>query len=179
MGLRLLLITSLVLLTAATSFDPLASTTFERASFVQTRELAALDHPLISKGTVSLTPQGFIWHQREPFENRLTFDGNLLVEQIHLGDEVIEQPQNDPISLSITRSMYQMMSGSLANLKENFHVSMIGDQEVGWTAKLVPIDERVGKFLSRIVLEGDRYLNRISVEQTNGVSTLIELSDQE
>lgn len=179
MPFRALSITILILLSAAAGFDPLESVAFKQASFVQSRELAALDHPLVSKGTVILTAHGFVWHQKEPFENRLTFDGEVLMEAIQIGDEVLEQPQNDPVTLSITRSLYQMMSGSLENLQADFQVNMTGAQENGWTAELIPIDEDVREFLGRIVLEGDRYLNGISVEQTNGVSTRIVLSNQE
>lgn len=170
---------ALFLTTCAASVDTFESIAFERASFVQTRELAALDHPLVSTGTVTLTADGFIWHQIEPFENRLIFDGDILVEEIHMGNEVIEQPQNDPVTLSITRSFYQMMSGSLSSLEANFRVNLIGDHESGWTAELAPLDEGVGRFLGRILLEGDRYLNKISVEQPNSVSTRIALSNQE
>ena len=178
----------LVMLAAATSAtpppEPVADEIrmperFSTAEFVQERRIAALDRPLVSSGSVTVSETGFVWQQQTPYQVSLSFDGTTIVETSTVNHQEITRAVRDPITNNLTRTLFQMMTGSWQQMQGSFaiHALEASDQD-GWALELKPRDEAVRDAIARIVLTGTRYLDTILVEEAGGNTTRIELSNQ-
>lgn len=158
-------------------FDAL--TPFASAQFRQERHVEALLRPLISSGSIELSDSGFIWKQSHPFHVWLTYDGVSIVEKTVVGQQETLRRLLDPVTSNFTRTMFQVMTGSLADLQSRFLIKPARlESQSGWSYELEPRNAAVKKAINRIVLDGDVYLNRIRIEESPGNYTQIELTNQ-
>jgi hypothetical protein len=163
----------------ADSHDLSTIEVFSTANFTQQRHLNALTRPLLSSGTVTLTESGFVWSQHQPFETILSFDGVSIIETTSTGTEVVTRTVYDPVTNNLTRTLYQMLTGSWSEIRNTFAIEVeAANGETDWVYRLVPMDEEIRKFIPRIILSGTRYLDRIEVAHDQSNVTLIDLSDQ-
>ena len=58
---------------------------FNRA-FIQSRHLKGVSAPLVSEGTVSLTDERIVWHNRSPFDILTTFGPDGIKQSVEGGD---------------------------------------------------------------------------------------------
>lgn len=170
---------------AASGADlPEGFTGFVSADFQQTRNVKALDRPLLSSGSIEITASGFIWTQLQPFENILTFDGETITETTRVGEQEISRALADPITTSITRTLYGMMTGTWQDIQGFFEI-IEGEAESSpieknaWARDLIPRDPELQDLIPGISLSGGRFLERIEVQQKEGASTVIELSEHQ
>ena len=162
----------------ADSYDLSTIEVFSTANFTQQRHLNALTRPLLSSGTVTLTESGFVWSQHQPFETILSFDGVSIMETTSTGTEVVTRTVYDPVTDNLTRTLYQMLTGSWSEIRNTFAIEVEAANGSDWAYRLVPMDEEIRKFIPRISLSGNRYLDRIEVAHDQSNVTLIDLSDQ-
>ena len=141
--------------------------------------MEALSRPLISSGSIELSATGFIWKQSNPFHVWLIYDGVSVVEKTVVGQQETLRQVLDPVTSNFTRTMFQVMTGSLADLQSAFMIKPADeDQQSEWSYELEPRDATIRGAISRIVLYGDEYLNRIRIEESAGNYTQIELTNQ-
>jgi len=174
-------------------FEALES--FATAQFRQERHVVALSRPLVSSGSIELTAKGFIWKQSEPFAVWLTYVGVSIVEKSMIGGQETLRTVRDPATANLTRTMFEVMTGSFADLEAAFVIQLQEqpeDQEqtedqkepqnrepqYRWRYQLEPRDARVRNVISRIVLYGDDHLSGIRIEESLGNYTEIVLTDQ-
>lgn len=152
---------------------------FAKAEFKQVRHVEALSRPLVSSGSVELSATGFIWKQAEPFNVWLIYDGISIVEKTVVGGRETRRRVLDPATSSFTRTMFQVMTGSFADLQSAFVIKPRDhDQQYQWHYELEPRDATIKKAISRIILSGDEYLREIRIEESLHNYTQIELTNQ-
>ncbi len=141
--------------------------------------MEALLRPLVSAGSIELSDSGFIWKQSDPFHVWLIYDGVSIVEKTVVNQRETLRPILDPVTRNFTRTMFQVMTGSLADLRFAFLIKpAIQESQSGWSYELEPRDASIRRVINRIVLHGDEYLNRIRIEESPGNYTQIELTNQ-
>jgi hypothetical protein len=152
---------------------------FVSADFVQQRRIAALDRPLVSRGSVSVSEDGFVWRQQAPYPVSLSFDGTAIVETSTLDGHATTRTVRDPITNNLTRTLFQMMTGSWQQMQGSFAIhALTPPDEADWALAMKPHDEAVSEVIPRIVLTGNRFVDTILVEDNHGNTTRIELSNQ-
>jgi hypothetical protein len=155
-----------------------AVASFEHADFVQRRIVPALEQPLVSSGSVALSDRGFVWEQHEPFRNTVTFDGETVSETTQVGTERISRPLNDVATVNLTRTLFEMLSGSWSTLGEAFDLELASHDGGQWLLRLVPEDSNVRSVIPEITVSGSRYIERVRVRQSDDGETIIELANQ-
>jgi hypothetical protein len=152
---------------------------FAAAEFTQERRIAALDRPLTSHGSVLLADEGFVWKQHQPYQVSLSFDGVSIVETTTVGEREVTTTVRDPITNHLTRTLFQLMTGSWQKMQSSFEINPLpAPGDGGWLLELKPRDETVRGVIPRIVLSGTRYVDTILIEEGGENSTRIELRNQ-
>lgn len=153
---------------------------FSDARFQQTRRLVALQRPLVSSGSVTLTASGFSWRQTEPFQVTLSYEGGVMTEAVIVDGQAVVRELSDPISNQLAQVLTRAMMGSWTELHTEFDLHVAGSvDEQPWTIELVPRERAVAQVIARIVVGASRYVDSISVELSNGDATFIVLSDHQ
>ena len=141
--------------------------------------MEALSRPLVSSGSIELSLSGFVWKQIDPFHVWLIYDGVSIVEKTVVGQRETLRQVLDPATSSFTRTMFQVMTGSFADLQSTFLIkTRDADRQSAWSYELEPRDAAIRRAIGRIILSGDTHLNQIRIEESPGNYTRIELTNQ-
>ena len=152
---------------------------FAVADFRQERHIEALSRPLESSGTVELSDVGFAWKQNTPYVVWLIYDGTLVVEQSWIDGRETTAEILDPVVGNLTSTLFQMLGGTLEGMETGFEIRRLdGDDDSNWRYELIPRDAAIRGTIPRIEISGERFLNRIRVDESRGNFTLIELTGQ-
>ncbi|WP_300452450.1 LolA-related protein [Accumulibacter sp.] len=155
--------------------DELAQTRGGRARYVETRYLALLDRPLVSRGELSFTaPERLEKRTLSPRPELLLLDKDrLTIErgQQKLSIDLASQPE----AQAFVDSIRAALNGDRAALERNYTLYLAGNRE-NWTLTLLPSSQAIATVVQRIRIGGQR--NRIrSIEylQTDGDRALMSI----
>lgn len=157
--------------------DGLKSVRSAAAHFVERRELAALNTPLQSAGTLAyVAPDQLQKVTLRPKPARLTVIGDRLT---------VEQEGAAPRNLSVSgspelgafvASIRATLAGDLASLQTFYTVVLDGDA-TDWTLRLVPRDARMRSMLSEVRIHGVGHaLTRIETEEAGGDRSVMDIT---
>lgn len=155
----------------------LASFRTLRGDFVQSREIAGLSRPLVSSGRFLISELGLFWGQSEPFESTLIAREDSLTQQIGDRAPVTITLEDQPIAVSIGRVFLGLFQGNRDRLSEHFDVAF-EQREARWRLELDPITFPLTESVERIVVEGNRHLERIRIDGIAEDVMTIDLSNQ-
>lgn len=155
----------------------LASFRTLRGDFVQSREIAGLSRPLVSRGRFVISELGLYWGQSEPFESTLVAREDSLTQQIADRAPVTIMVEDQPIAVSIGRVFLGLFQGDRRRLGEHFDVAF-EQREARWRLELDPISFPLTESVERVVVEGSRHLERIRIDGIAEDVMIIDLSNQ-
>ena len=178
----------LLLLVVALLFQELMASEFTRhydeikhfsaVEFRQERHIEALSRTLISTGTIELSDDGFVWKQHSPYQVSLIYDGKSIVEKTIVGGLETTKQILDPVINNLTRTLFHLIAGSSSNLESVFTITITQNgASPRWCYGLEPKESAVQSSISRVVLCGNIYLDRIRIEESQNNYTLIELTN--
>ncbi len=140
----------------------------DRMHFTERRSNALLTQPMAFEGYVAMQGDGTLVRVVEkPFEETATIDGERATITRDGRTRSVELSRGGR-GVAYLRTLYALLRGDAAALKERFQMNVSGDRE-RWQLTLVPSDRALARRLSRIVVAGshDR-VDSIRTEQRNG-----------
>jgi outer membrane lipoprotein-sorting protein len=149
----------------------MATTSGVVAEFREVKELAILDAPIESRGTLSFVPPDRLARiTTSPTETRLIVDGGRLRYRDAAGGEAIDLSDN-PVARQFVDNMIVVFNGDLAAMRARYEIELTSDDR-GWRLALTPRHASVRHFISRITLAGhDRALRELVTLEADGDRT--------
>lgn len=158
-------------------FSQLAATPVVRANFEQQKKLASLNKTYVSKGEVLFSKnQGVLWQIQSPVKADLIVTPRKLVQKTQRTSSQIAVDKT-PYG-SVATMFLQLMSGNEAALAKNFNVVSANYSPAQWNVVLTPKSSLFKKLFVRVDAQGQRYVNRIVIQEQANNSTVIRFSQQ-
>ena len=158
-------------------FEQLGSTPIVRAQFEQQKKLTSLNKTYVSKGVVLFSKsQGVLWQIQSPVKADLVVTPHKLVQKTLRTSSQIGI--NKTPYGSVATMFLQLMSGNEAALNKNFHVVSASYSPTQWNVSLTPKSSLFKKLFVRVDAQGQRYVDRILIEEQASNRTIINFSQQ-
>lgn len=165
---------------AAQARQRMADTPVVRGEFEQRKTIKAFRNPLVSRGTFLVSRErGVIWQTREPFASSLVVTRDRLLSRQADGTVVGRVSARDEPGLrAINEMLFALMAADLQALAQRFKVEgeLLGNDR--WRLMLVPRDAALAQWVSRIELEGDRFVRGVRLHEALGDVSAIRFSQQ-
>ncbi|MGB7800146.1 LolA family protein [Buttiauxella sp.] len=155
-----------------------ASQPVVRAKFQQERQISGMAQPLHSSGEVLIAKsKGLWWQQQHPFPMTLVLDDSHMVQVMGSQAPQIITADSNPQMFQFNHLLRALFQADRKVLDENFS-NVFTDQGNGqWQLVLTPTTTPLDKLFSTITLQGDKYLNRIELNDLQGDFTEITFSN--
>lgn len=158
-------------------FSQLGAVPVVRANFEQQKKLASLNKTYVSKGEVLFSKnQGVLWQIQSPVKADLIVTPRKLVQKTQRTSSQIAVDKT-PYG-SVATMFLQLMSGNEAALAKNFNVVSANYSPAQWNVVLTPKSSLFKKLFVRVDAQGQRYVNRIAIQEKANNSTVIRFSQQ-
>ncbi|HEX7221326.1 MAG TPA: outer membrane lipoprotein carrier protein LolA [Burkholderiales bacterium] len=148
----------------------LAQVKSARGKFVERKELAMLNAPLESSGTLVYAKPGRLEkHMLEPRRESMILDGDTLtLEDKDRGQVRSFAVQENPVLWGFVESIRSTLSGDLATLKRFYEVRLEG-AGADWHLRLRPTDRRMQKAAKEIRVSGSgTWVSTIEIDEAGG-----------
>lgn len=154
-----------------------ANADFIEGRFEQSKYIADLDTALDSSGHFSfVVDKGLRWNIRKPVATNLRITPNEIVQEQD-GEVVMRIGVGDqPMTRAISEVFFAIFGGNWQALEERFTIRS-AREEAGWIIELEPKNELLKSYLSAIKLQGADYLQVLTLSESNGDRTRIDLHD--
>ncbi len=146
-----------------------------RGDFEQTRHIAGFRNPLVSSGRFVLAEgRGVLWRTQKPFASTMVVTGDRL-ELRNARGEITSQldASNQPVLRTINDTLMSLLAANTAELAAHFIIDATLVGASGWTLRLVPRDAPLARQLRKVVLQGERFVNEVQLDEQSGDSTVI------
>ncbi|MEX3021764.1 outer membrane lipoprotein carrier protein LolA [Kluyvera sp. STS39-E] len=151
-----------------------------RAHFTQTRTIKDMPQPLRSAGQMLIArDQGLLWDQTSPFPMQLLLDDKRMVQSINGQPPQTITAENNPQMFQFNHLLRALFQADRKVLEENFRVEFADLGDGRWTLRLTPITTPLDKIFATIDLGGKTYLESIKLNDKQGDSTDIALSQHQ
>jgi hypothetical protein len=156
----------------------MASDPVIRGSFEQRKSLKGFRHPVVSRGDfVVMRERGVVWRTQEPFPSSLLVTRDRVVAR--QADGTVSKRLNaseEPAVRTISETLFALMTADVRALAARFDIQGETVGAEGWRLALQPHDAGLAKWLTRVELEGDRFLRAVRLQEGSGDSTQIQLT---
>lgn len=151
-----------------------------RAHFDQTRTIKDLPQPLRSQGKMLIArDKGLLWDQTSPFPMQLLLDDKRMVQAINGQPPQTVTAENNPQMFQFNHLLRALFQADRKVLEQNFRVEFADLGEGRWTLRLTPITTPLDMIFATIDLAGKTYLESIQLNDKQGDSTDIALSQHQ
>ena len=158
-------------------FQQLSAMPVVRANFEQQKKLASLNKTYVSKGTVLFSKNaGVLWQIQTPVKADLIVTPKKLIQKTQRTYSQIEV-EKTPYG-SVATMFLQLMSGNETALAKNFNVVSSEYSPTAWNVVLTPKSNLFKKLFDRVDAQGQRYVNKIVIQEKAGNSTTIRFTQQ-
>jgi hypothetical protein len=145
-------------------------------AFVQTRVLAGVPRPLVSRGVVRMDGDSVIWSVTDPFDIVTRVGPSGITQAIEGGppEPVGAVGDNNPFFRDT--GLVDLVRGQLSGLEARYSVKRakrVGPD--GWRLELTPRAASISGYISRIDIEGCTAVDAIAVRQSSGDVIEIQL----
>jgi hypothetical protein len=149
-----------------------------RGSFEQTKELKGFRHPLRSGGGFLLVrDRGVIWETRSPFPSSVVLTRErLLVRQPDGSTRVLLDRRESAAMSAVNALLLALIGADLDALATQFELRESVRPGAGWRLELLPIDPALARVFARIVLDGDRHVREVVIEEREGDRSTIRFT---
>ena len=150
-----------------------------RAEFMQTKQMAALKKPLVTRGKLTFSrQQGVLWLIERPYRMSYVLGEGRIVEIGSDGLRRVRDSRDVPGLAQVGRVFRAVLGARTEALREYFDASVQGDT-ARWTIELKPRQPQLAQFISGIQLSGGRFVEEIRIDESAGDSTQIRFSDSQ
>lgn len=146
-----------------------------RAEFTQTKRMAAMKRPLLTRGRLTfLRGQGVLWQIEQPYRMSYVLGENRIVEIGEDGARRVREARDMPGLAQVGRIFQAMLGANTEALREHFDLRAEGDAR-RWTLELKPRQAQLAQFLDGLRISGARFVEEIQIDEAGGDSTQILL----
>ena len=150
-----------------------------KASFVQTKAIPKFKRELKSSGTMMLKPgEGMAWLTEKPYESVMVVTKDSMKQQVAGGKVVSQNVEGNTVYLAIAEAMENVFSGRFSLIHDVFEAYFLKDND-GWYIGLVPKNDDFSSFVSFITLHGNKYIEKVFMQEKGGNTILYEFEDVE
>lgn len=148
-----------------------------RGDFTQTKKVPGFAKPLVSSGNfVAARGRGVLWRTLKPFASELRLTQHE-IRATQGGQTAMRlDADREPAVRVINTLMFSLLNGDVSSLADLFELGG-GTQGATWWLALVPKPGALQQVLTRVELEGDGFVRRIGLFETNGDESLIHLTN--
>lgn len=144
-----------------------------RADFVQTKQMAALKRPLVTRGRLTFSRrQGVLWQIDQPYRMSYVLDEARIVEIGGDGGRRVRETRDVPGLAQVGRVFRAMLGANSDALREYFDATVQGDPD-RWFIELKPRQPQLAQYLGGMFLTGGRFVEEIRINEAGGDSTQI------
>lgn len=176
------LLLTLLLTPLAQAFDldqlaaQLSKPAVVRGPFVQEKHLRALPKPLTSTGQFVLSKDlGLLWLLQSPLQQDYRIDATGIAKRTPQGWQPVAQ-QN--AAAQQNRLFLAVLKGDSTGLRQDFELSLTGTAD-NWTLDLTPRSLLLKQIFTTIQIQGGALVQRIQLQETQGDSTVLRLTDSQ
>ncbi|MGF1755271.1 outer membrane lipoprotein carrier protein LolA [Vibrio makurazakiensis] len=159
----------------------LASHSLVRGEFTQTRNMEMFSQPLTSKGRFLLDKEnGLLWDQTAPFPVKLVLTKDKLSQKFADQTPQIITAKENPMAFYFSHIFLSVFHGDTEQLKQQFDLIFSPSQDTHnqWELKLSPKAAPLSSVFNNIILVGNSDIEKITLEEVRGDSTVIEFTNQ-
>ncbi len=151
-----------------------------RGEFEQRKTLKGFKNPLVSRGDYLVAHErGVVWRTREPFASSLVVTRERMVSRRADGQVSSQMNATDePALRAINEMLFALMAADLQTLSQRFRIEGELKGADAWSLGLVPRDAALAQWVTRIDLEGVRFVNQVKLSEALGDVTVIRFSAQ-
>ncbi len=143
------------------------------ANFTQTKTIASLSRPLISKGQIWMSSEGqLVWQTQFPIQSTMVMSGQGV--KLYNKNNQLQHDSNNAMVKNISGLFLSLLSGNVDELEQKFH-QQLTCAEMLWKLELRPKDESLLKMIEQLSLQGSDILEIIAFQEARGDSTTIDL----
>ncbi|MGG7669826.1 LolA family protein [Yersinia sp. J1] len=150
-----------------------------RAQFSQERQIKDMPQPLRSSGELLIAQKnGLWWQQQKPFPLTLVLDDKRLVQVINGQEPQIVTADSNPQMFQFNHLLRALFQAERQVLEQNFSLTFSDLGQGKWQLELKPTTSPLDKLFNTITLQGQQYLDQISLNDRQGDRTEITFSNQ-
>lgn len=150
-----------------------------RAHFTQLRQIKDIPQPLRSEGDLIISRDaGLLWQQTSPFAMTMILDQTRMVQSVNNQPPEVVTAQSNPQLFQFNHLLRALFQADRQVLEQNFRLDFQDCGNGHWQLRLTPITTPLDKIFQDILLEGQQWLNQITLNDKSGDSTFISFSQQ-
>lgn len=147
-----------------------------RADFVQDRYINGLPNPLHSTGKMIISQKfGLWWQQQTPFVMTLKMNEQRMEQRIDDQKPQIITAENQPQLFQFNHLLTAIFTADKEMLTNNFDLTLSGHNKQ-WTLVLTPKLAPLNKIFKQIILDGQQYLQTVTINDMQNDKTVIVFS---
>ncbi len=158
----------------------LATAPVLRGTFEQRKAIRGFKNPLVSRGDYLVARErGVLWRTHEPFASTLVITRERLLAR--QADGSVSQQmttREEPGLRAINQTLFALLAADVGELSQRFKIEGALQGAAGWTLVLTPLDAALAQWVTRIALQGDRFVRDVQLTEALGDTTQIRLSGQ-
>jgi outer membrane lipoprotein-sorting protein len=147
-----------------------------RADFVQDRYINGLPNPLHSTGKMIISQKfGLWWQQQTPFVMTLKMNEQRMEQRIDDQKPQIITAENQPQLFQFNHLLTAIFTADKEMLTNNFDLTL-SEHNKQWTLVLTPKLAPLNKIFKQIILDGQQYLQTVTINDMQNDKTVIVFS---
>jgi len=171
---------------AQTSPDPVAGVRKRleahpevRMEFVQTRTIAGLAKPIVTRGRLFFWhKQGVLWQVEQPYRVTYAVGQDTITEIAADCTRTVRAERDVPAAARISRAVRAAVSGDPSTLNNWFETDARLDG-ARWQLVLTPRQTQLARQIKAIRLSGGEFLEDVRIDAVNGDETRIEFRNHQ
>jgi hypothetical protein len=150
-----------------------------KASFVQTRQMAALKRPIVTRGHMAFSRRdGVFWWIEQPLQVSYWLTEQRVVEIAADGSRREHDQRSNAAMAQVGRLMRAMLGAQTDALRQQFEIKVQGNP-AQWEMELTPRQSQVARYIKELHISGGRFIESLRVQEVSGDLTTIRLSDSQ
>lgn len=136
-------------------------------SFRQTRTIAQINRSFVSEGKFSVSAKEIVWKTEKPFASELSISDSGIVQVNADGSSAQIASADNAIFGEVSKTLRAVFRGDFKAIEDRFEI-FFDAAKSGWRIGLRPHDSAFQKFLSTMILSGNRSLEKVVILDGDG-----------
>lgn len=148
-----------------------------RGAFEQRKTVKGFRNPIVSSGEfVVARGRGVVWRTLAPFASTLVVTRDAVIARQADGSIARRlSAGEEPAVRAVSETLFGVLAADLSALVQRFEVSGDSGRE-GWRLALLPREPALARWIQRVELEGDRFLQAVRLQEASGDQTAIRFT---
>lgn len=146
-----------------------------KGNFTQQRYLRGTSKPIVAQGQFVLVPKaGLLWQMKKPFVDtmRVRQSG---IEQLNASNQWVARKQSASAQKNQVKLFLDLLAGQTSGLQNQFSLQLEGTAQT-WQLHLQPKSVLMKQIFTRIDIQGDSVVKKITLSEVQGDRTEIIFS---